>query len=475
MHLCDIRINLKNNFGINPGDKIIIGVSGGPDSICLLDTLVNCELQINILNFNHHIRPESNEDSNFVHQVAKEYHLNYFQGEGEVAKYSKDNHLSIEEAARFLRYKYFFEQAKKINAVAVIVGHTADDQVETILMNLLRGCSLDGLKGMNALSFTEFDRQIPLVRPLLSFWRTEIIEYCSINHLEYVNDRSNEDKHFFRNRIRKELIPELEKYNHGLKKHIFQLGLSILNDLEIITPQIRDAVTACVKVAEENSVNLSIEQLSKYSLGIQKRVLRTGIQTILPARTEINYELISKILELIGSTQGSGHLQLIKNLHIYKHNNDLVLSETEINFIEKWMPRCCIEDFVQINIPGEANLGNQWKITVQNKELEEIKFPVEKMGRIFNAYLDFEKIDNYLSIRNQKPGDRYSPLGMNDHSIKVSDFWINNKIPHQARSSWPLVLSSDRIIWIPGFHPADFCKITDKTKKTVKISVFKVD
>ena len=139
------------------------------------------------------------------------------------------------------------------------------------------------------------------------------------------------------------------------------------------------------------------------------------------------------------------------------------------------MPRCCIEDFVQINIPGEVNLGNQWKITVQNKELEEIKFQVEKIGRIFDAYLDFEEIDNYLSIRNQKPGDRYSPLGMNDHSIKVSDFWINNKIPHQARSSWPLVLSSDRIIWIPGFQPADFCKITDKTKKTVKISVFKVD
>ncbi|MFT3892449.1 MAG: tRNA lysidine(34) synthetase TilS [Anaerolineales bacterium] len=202
---------LQEQCGLTKDRPIVVGVSGGPDSLCLMGVLRNAGYRLIIAHFNHKLRPDSDADANVVEQTAARLNIVSVIENGDVRGFADSEKISIEEAARTLRYRFLMEQARRFRAQAVAVGHTADDQVETVLMHFLRGAGLAGLKGMTHCTVIKtFDPEVPIVRPLLDVWREETVVYCAANGLRPRHDPSNASLDFFRNRMRHLLIPALE-------------------------------------------------------------------------------------------------------------------------------------------------------------------------------------------------------------------------------------------------------------------------
>ena len=227
--------NLRDRCGLAMDQTIVVGVSGGPDSLCLLDGFVRLGYPVIAAHFDHQLRPESGQDAAVVEAKVKSLGVPYQRGNADVRSIAEDKHQSIEEAARHSRYTFLFGVARERGAHAVAVGHTADDQVETVVMHFLRGSGLSGLRGMlYSTILHSYDASIPVVRPLLDVWRTETESYCRIRGLEPVYDKSNEILDYLRNKIRHELIPQLETYNPGIRKVLWRSASVLREDENII-------------------------------------------------------------------------------------------------------------------------------------------------------------------------------------------------------------------------------------------------
>src|ERR1051325_10132421 len=238
----NIQSILREQCGLNRDVPIIVGVSGGPDSLCLMSILRKAGYHTIVAHFNHKLRPDSDTDANIVEQTAARLNLASVIENGDVRAYAEAEKLSIEEAARILRYRFLMGQAHRLNAQAVAVGHTADDQVETVLMHFLRGAGLAGLKGMGYRTIIHmFDPEIPIVRPLLDMWREETVVYCASHGFRPRDDPSNASLDFFRNRLRHLLIPTLESYNPRFREIIWRTSRALAADYEILAHVLEEA------------------------------------------------------------------------------------------------------------------------------------------------------------------------------------------------------------------------------------------
>ncbi|MGD9093773.1 MAG: tRNA lysidine(34) synthetase TilS, partial [Anaerolineales bacterium] len=210
---------LSDKCYLNPDKLVLAGISGGPDSLCLFDLLQRLGYQVVVAHLNHHLRPESAAEAEVVQSLSEAAGYKVVIGVSEVKQYAEEHALSVEEAGRLLRYQFLFEKGREFGAHAVAVGHNADDQAETVLMHILRGSGLSGLRGMSYYSLPNpWSDRIPLVRPLLCVWREEIIVYLRERDIKPIIDASNLDTAYARNRLRHELIPTLETYNPAIRK-----------------------------------------------------------------------------------------------------------------------------------------------------------------------------------------------------------------------------------------------------------------
>jgi tRNA(Ile)-lysidine synthase len=466
---------LHQKCKVKPGDILLLGVSGGPDSICLLDKLQKAGIELIIAYYNHHLRPESDEDSEFVKQAADFRGLKFIKGGGDVLQFAKKGHKSIEEAARIYRYKFLFEQAIKQGASAVAVGHTADDQVETILMHIIRGCGLEGLQGMQPCIKSEFNQEIFLIRPLLYYWREEVIDYCKKNNLDYREDRSNNDLKFLRNRLRNELIPDLQKYNLNVKEHIFNLGEIVSGDLDNINHISKINFQDCLLNENEDFIVLSLSSLLNLVDGQKRQVIQIAFKKILPSGDEINFDLIEKIIFVLENPNQSKHLELLSNLELSIEGDCILIYKKGAQLPHYKWPHVSQDYIFKAGVPGKWKISPKWNIETENYEISDIRFPEYSGQLILFAFLDADTLDREIIIRTQLSGDRYSPLGIKGKSQKLSDFWINNKVPKRVRSTWPLVLCRDEIIWIPGFQPSFSHRITNETKKAIRMEIAQVN
>ena len=264
---------------LSTNNKVVVGVSGGPDSLCLLDLLARVKLPVLVAHYDHHLRPESGEDALRVRQAAARYGFPFFLGESDVAAYARQQKASIEEAARDCRYRFLFETAVNQQAEAVLVAHTADDQVETVLMHLLRGSGLAGLKGMTYRCVLEtWNDRIPLLRPLLAYWREDILTYCQERGLQPVMDATNADITYFRNRLRHELIPYLSEYNPQFKRVLWRMALNLGGDFELVQDLTQHQAEALILAVESDAVVLKYTDLKLLNSGLQRNMLRMAIQ-----------------------------------------------------------------------------------------------------------------------------------------------------------------------------------------------------
>lgn len=464
---------LEHECQVKPGMRILVGVSGGADSICLLDLFQQSGYPIIVAHFNHKLRKEAEDDLFFVKNLAALRNLPFVQGEGNVRDFAKKNRKTLEEAARICRYDFLKREAIRHEIGIVAVAHTATDQAETILMHLLRGCGLDGLRGMLPVSLINESPQVQLIRPLLTIWKTDILSYCAKNNLEYRDDQTNFDPGYFRNRLRIKLMPILREYNPNIEKHLFNLGKITNRDLRFIYQLVTQSYRQCLVEEKSTYIALSKTALLKVEDGMQQRVLQLAFRKLTRGSIELNFDMVERMTCFVRKPNAKNHLSLpaffeliIEGDNVYFHHRKAALPSHNYPFMDPELE-------FKVEVPAEIKVNPGWTIKTSFVPFEEFKFPKESTLLILEAFLDAEKISRTLILKCQQPGLRFEPLGLHGKTQKLSDFWINKKIPRRFRSSWPLLFDGGEIAWIPGFQPAQKFKITNDTRTAVKIELTK--
>ena len=491
---------LDSNCRLIMTRPILIGVSGGSDSICLLHLLKSLGYLPIVAHMNHRLRPGADEDVQIVTQLAETLEVPLVIQVHDVKTLAKTSKLSIEEAARTLRYRFLFEQAQVFNAQAVAVGHIADDQVETVMMHLLRGTGLAGLRGMLPHSLPNaWSQDIPLVRPLLGFWREDVLEYCTQYNLRPVQDESNLDTTYFRNRIRHDLIPYLEQYyNPGIKKLFWRMANTLASEYNLLNQLGEAAWQSCVAEIKPGCVTFYSKVLRNQPMALQRLLVRRAIAILCPELRDVDYETTERAIKFISNSTliHTAHCDLLAGLHFMKENDNLgiftdsgYLSDPD-NLSKDW-PQMLKGGLICVPVPGKVVLpplmpGSEgssqgWLFSVEwVDDILGVLAQVEENHDPYQAWLDVsdqvKQIPSlYLEIRCRHPGDRFQPLGLDGHSLKLSDFMLNEKIPRRARAGWPLVCLNSQVIWIPGYRISHANRLTQSTKHAVHLCLTCVD
>jgi len=464
---------LAEQCGLVPDRLVIAGISGGPDSLCLLDILRRAGYPLIVAHFNHQLRPESDVDANMVEQTAARLMIPSIVDGTDVRAYAEREALSIEEAARILRYRFLFGLARARNAQAVAVGHTADDQVETVLMHFLRGSGLSGLKGMSYRSVLKvFDPKIPLIRPLLDTWREETLVYCAASGLRPHFDPSNDSLNFLRNRMRHLLIPNLETYNPRFREAISRMSQALRADHAFLTEVVDSAWAECVTSLGQDVVTFDLEQITRCQVGLQRNLVRKAIQHLRPGQ-EVDYAALERASRFISDPEHPPRADLKGGLQIFREDRSIYVYTPGADLpFNLWPQMPEGQEVLPVMVPSNFELSAGWKFACEKWRLPTLaREQADRNEDLFQVWLDADRLPDSLELRTRRPGDRIEPLGLDGHSQKLSDFFVNEKVPQRARDRWPLLCSGDIVIWVPGYRPAHPFRLTAASKKMIYFAI----
>jgi tRNA(Ile)-lysidine synthase len=460
-------------YGDTKNQRFVVGVSGGPDSICILDILAKLNYDLIIAHLDHQIREQSCADSEFIRNIAQQYDFPFVINQINVPFEAKKRKTGIEEAARILRYQFLFETAENENATAVITAHQADDQVETVLMNIIRGSGLNGLCGMQNQSYTIHNKHIPLLRPLLTTWRSEVMKYCDENNLEYVVDESNADLKYQRNRVRNSLIVELETYNPKIKKSILRMSGTLSLDQEFLSSYIDQKMSEVGEKISKESYLFKLSEFLAFNKSLQRLAIKSILEEQFQNHLDITRNVIKKAQKFFAGQFQTLSIPIGRKVHLIRDKNQGIITLDPAGLSRLIWPSCIIELKIQ-QIPETIRLNEFWSLRIREIENPISKNILIKLQNADTALINLDQVKFPLEVRAWHPGERFSPFGMNGKSMKLSDFWINQKIPKIARESWPLVISKGEIIWIAGKQISDNVRITKETERVLQFSLVRV-
>lgn len=465
---------LNEECNLRPGARILAGVSGGPDSLCLMDILDKLDYAVCIAHLDHSLRPESGDEACLVKKMAQRRDLEFVTARADVKTLAREENRSLEEAARVARYRFLFDQAHRYRAEAVVVAHTADDQVETVLMHLLRGSGLGGLKGMTYISNPlEWGSEIPLLRPLLGVWRSEILAYCQEHQLKPIFDASNLDTTYFRNRLRYELLPYLENYNPQIKNILWRTSQSLGGDFIAIQQLVDQAWEKCLRDEKDGCIQLSFD-LKDQPKEMQRNLLRRAMVHLRPGLRDFDFESVERGLAFVKNPSVDRQIDLMNGLVLAADYSTFYIAEHDTAPSLSLIPTMAVNENLALPLFGQVLLDNGWAI---NCRVEDINYEsvLKKADNASEVYMDADQLIFPLNIHTCHQGERIELLGMEGRSMKLSDFWINNRLPRRAREKYPLVYSEEKIAWIPGFRLAHFCRVKPCTKRVVRLSLVQPD
>lgn len=447
-----VRAFIRQQKLFAPGDRVLLGVSGGPDSLALLHILYRLKEQFNlslgVAHFEHGLRgQESLEDAAFVAAQAAALDLPCYQERGEVHGYAQTRKLSLQVAARRLRSAFFdrLRQAGGYNKLAL--GHTADDQVELFFLRLLRGAGPEGLKGMWPHSPNG------VVRPLLAVRKAEILAWLARENLPYRQDASNLSPKYRRNRLRLELLPELARqYNPRLSEAVWRAQALLQEQEAYLAAETARQLAALGPDMAPGQLYLDLDRLLGLHPYLQKRVLRLALTQMSDELAELSYPHLEAARALAQQPQPSGEIALPGGWRLQRRGRELVLQRTR-------PPQPPAEEY---ELPGQE----QGCVAAFGWTLEWTTSPGPVAGDLISppriARLDRSKLHFPLIFRLPRPGDRFQPLGMTGHK-KLQDFFVDAKIPRHQRPWIPVLLSQGQIIWIVGQRLAEPVKVTPET------------
>lgn len=437
-----------------PNERVLLAVSGGPDSTALLLLLLALrdELGINltgVVHYNHHLRPEAALDAAFVRDLSQRQGIAVFIGEGSVEHYAKMSGQPLEAAARELRYQFFREVAVATGASAVATGHTLDDQAETVLLHLIRGSGLRGLVGMQPRGTWPFPPAATgpaLTRPLLGLRKTDAVTYCRLRGLTPREDPTNWSMAFLRNRVRLELLPLLRRYNPQIELALADLARSASADLAVIEDVTRKAFRE-VGVEEPGRVRLARQPFLALPDSIQRHLLQLAVRTLLGTDTALMARQVQAVLRIARAGPGR-RLHLPHGLTAEAGYDHLVLQFAP--HPQAPAPAPPLPE-TMLAVPGITQVS-PWRVRVEWVDTWRWE------GERWTAYLDPEAVGPRLLVRGRRPGDRFQPLGMQQEK-KLQDFFVDAKVPRAEREAVPLLCAIDgRIAWVAGQRVAHWAQ-----------------
>ncbi|NFO40677.1 tRNA lysidine(34) synthetase TilS [Clostridium botulinum] len=453
---------VDNNL-IKSGDKILVALSGGPDSLCLLNILKELreelDIEIGAAHLNHLLRGEDAfKDEEFVISTCKEMNIPYYVKRVDINKYSKEHKLSSELAGRNVRYGFFDEILKKDGFNKIATAHNANDQAETIIFRLMRGTGLEGLGGIKVC------REDKIIRPILCLTRKEVEKYIKEKNLNPRIDKTNFEKIYNRNKIRLDIIPYIQNnFNEDIVKTLNRMSLLIQKDNAFIERLCIKAYNEYCKKNTDSKFYILKKELFKEDQAIVTRIIRTALIEYSKSHYDFEMKHIYDILELSKKETGKG-INLPKNIYVENIYSDIKISskmkeDIKVDKTEFLLNKKSIgEDRIQFN-------NYEFEISVlKNKSTNLIDLKENKLVK----YFDLDKINENILFRTRKNGDKITPLGMKGQK-KLKDIFINMKVPKEERDLIPVICFDNDIAWILGLQISDNFKVTNNSKNILKI------
>lgn len=442
--------NLKQ-FNFKKNTSILLAVSGGEDSVTMLDLFSKYkdmfDLNLFVCHFNHSLRKEADFDENFVKNLSIKYNLKFFSKKEDVEKFSYENKFSTEEGARILRYKFFYEVIESENIDFLATAHNKDDLAETVIMRILRGTGINGLIGITK-------KRNNIIRPLLDFSKAQIKNYVLENNLKFVQDNTNFLDVYKRNNIRLNLIPKLKKdFNPNVVDALCKLS-TIACDYDNISKEYIFSKKENLWTKKDNKIFIDINKLKNESKSFRYILYRNFFEKVSKNPDGISFLLIEEIDKLIFSK--TGKYVKIKNVIFKNEYGKLVIFYYKYENVEN-------KDYVIKNLKKTLYSVNIFDIIIKNSNIDE--FNREKKNK--NSFFINERFLKYLKIRNRKNKDF---INLEFGKKKLKDLFIDEKLNRDLRNIIPIFEIDGNIIWVSNLRRANIY-LVDETDDILKIEV----
>jgi tRNA(Ile)-lysidine synthase len=463
MLLDQVKRTIDSYHLLEKGERLIVGVSGGMDSMVLLHMLnayrQELDLSLIVAHVNHGLRPdESAREAELVQKESERLGLPFEYEQFDAKEFQKAAGLSLQDAGRRIRFHFFNNLLSKYHAQKIALGHNADDQVETVLLRLMRGAGLKGLKGMLPIR----DRRV--IRPLLEVWRREIESFATGNSIPFLLDSSNLKKSYLRNRLRLALIPLIEReYQSNFKAVVMRTSTILREENDFLERGGEDAYQEIVS-EEKDTLSFRFSEYNSMHKAIQRRVLQKILDKIYGV--EMIEEGVgwgvSVIYRKLQQPSPSFLMELPHGIFIEKRYDRVLLGKGRVKAVPPFE--------VELISPGCTlikEIGRE--VVIEETDSRDIRF--ESLNETRNvAFLDYQCLQFPLRLRNFRPGDRFQPMGVKGGQ-KLKEFFIDHKIPRFERPKISLLISGEMIAWIVGYRINEQVKVTEKTEKVLRIEL----
>jgi len=438
-------------------DRVVAALSGGPDSTALLVALAQIskllDFSIIVAHYNHGLRgTSSDEDEKYSQELAKKLGLIFVSGKMDQKLRQKGK--SPEDFYRQQRYQFLDKVAEDYNAQKIALGHNIQDQAETVLLNLLRGSGLGGLKGILPM------REGKFIRPLIEVSRPEIIAFLSEAGISYCHDSSNQSRVHLRNKIRFELIPYLkEKYNPRIEENLAQMAEILRQDDDYIRNSVQEALKSTYIQNQSNRISLNIEYIKGLAPTIRSRLFKKILESLNPEKNGFSFSNIKALERLAQVTESGKRISLPLGIEAKREYDSLILERDKICLKQ-------VDYEYPVNIPGIIHV-KETNRTISIEKTFRDKIDQHNKNKV---YLDLDKIQQPVILRNRRDGDRFQPLGMKGRQ-KIKSLFINQKIPRNKRNEVMLLVDRNSVIWIENIHLSERVKISPQTINILALEI----
>lgn len=480
---------------LQKSDAVLIGVSGGPDSVALFHILhllaPEMSLSLGVAHLNHCLRgKDSDNDEMFVQSLCKQFDLPYYSTREDVLAFKKQHGLSLEEAARRVRYEFYYTTAKENGFNKIALGHHQDDNAELILMHLFRGSGPLGISGIPPIRSLKED-SIHIIRPFIEQSKSQLINFLNKKDIEYVVDASNQDPSHLRNAIRHELLPLLKTtYNPNITETLNRLS-SIIRSEETWLEDIIGPLFDQIATRTENQITLRVSDFNRLPEAAQRRILRKSILEIKGNIRRITLSHVDSMIALAKKGDVTSRLDFPDQLRVLKTDDDLMLIQeskplrdstpANENRMEPFYSYRVVDpikgsDSDNRPVNPDKSIQNMQSVSLFIKEINAyLKYsklrskdlPNFKKTGQHTAFIDYDKLSFPLLLRNVMAGDRFTPMGMTGKQ-KLKKYFIDHKIPRHSRTNIPVLLSNEKIVWVVGHRVDDAFKVISTTRNVFK-------